>query len=339
MNFARKFAFGTFAILTIAVLTTAGATLLNGFFNCHLSLEGTEAPADVEGGFILVSLGVSCALLAFIFRERKAAMSSLRKWGEVMALLAFAVALPGAIIAVVVRRDAPYHNATAALEAKNAAYFRSLNLTELQNGQKFDILSESIRRDNAEIVRILLQRMEKVPTGVGTSPVLLAGYRANPEIIESLIRYHADFSARNITTEAGILHAIVSGVGDVSRKIASISAVLNAKIAFVDDINKWGTTPLMIASARGETAVMKALHRAGADVKKKDESAQTSLHHACEKSVIYDGVTEAGQLAAVKLLIQWGADAQQENRSHDNCLALAKRSRFETIVTYLTNRK
>ena len=67
-------------MIAFAVAVTGLATLLNGVFGCHIAIEGTEAPADVRGGIILLCLALTIllCLLPFVHARLSQLLSTYR---------------------------------------------------------------------------------------------------------------------------------------------------------------------------------------------------------------------------------------------------------------------
>ena len=88
----------------------------------------------------------------------------------------------------------------------------------------------------------------------------------------------------------------------------------------VNQVNKWGRTPLHEAARSGRSAGVQMLLAAGADVGAKDKKGLTPLHMAARLK----------NEGAVRLLLAAGADVGAKNKEGDTPLQYAMRSDFGT---------
>jgi ankyrin repeat protein len=106
---------------------------------------------------------------------------------------------------------------------------------------------------------------------------------------------------------------------DMSRIqiLIEMGADVNAK-----DKNKWGHTPLHIASRDNHIEIAKLLIERGADVKAKDNDGWTPLHWASLHN----------RIETAKLLIELGADLDAENNDGETPFDLAHFDEIKTLL-------
>ena len=134
------------------------------------------------------------------------------------------------------------------------------------------------------------------------TPLLAACFAGNCKCMHVLVRYGANFSARDARGASALHLAAISGSpGSVRcvREIVKVSkSLLNKKVkAQQDDLcefNNWtGCTPLMLAAMYARYAAARALLEAGADIKAKNREfvgradgksrrGKTALHYAID---------------------------------------------------------
>ncbi len=162
-------------------------------------------------------------------------------------------------------------------------------------------LMDAVRSDDRSAVEHLLSQglNPNERDSDGTSPLAWAVMRSNLEISSILLKAGAD---PNLTNELGI--------GPLALAIANGSVAMVTQLlvnrADPNVARENGETPLMTASRMGRTDIMKALLEHGAKVTAHDHKyLQTALMWA------------AGQPAAVRLLLEHGADIQARTKTWD----------------------
>ena len=110
--------------------------------------------------------------------------------------------------------------------------------------------------------------------------------------------------------------------GDMDAVIQLIQSGAN-----VSHINKYGYTPLILASLSGHLGIVKYLVDHGADVNHIDIALNNSLIFASEK----------GHLVIVKYLVDHGADVNHTNNLGFTALIYASQNAYLDIVRYLVS--
>lgn len=141
--------------------------------------------------------------------------------------------------------------------------------------------------------------------------------------------------------------------GEEKKVLAALDAGASIKVR-----NRFGETPLMLASERGNGKIVAALLKAGADVREKRKNGVTALMMAAERghvdaakeliraSAEVDAAAENGNTAllwaamrghydVVKLLTEKGADISRKNKNGYTAAELAGKWRRGKIVQYL----
>ncbi len=95
--------------------------------------------------------------------------------------------------------------------------------------------------------------------------------------------------------------------------------------ADVNVINKYGKTPLLMASRNGHTEVVKLLLQAKADVNAKDRIGSTALRNA----------SNSGHLDIVQVLLEKGADVNAKDKKGSTALIDASNQGHNDIVEAL----
>lgn len=141
----------------------------------------------------------------------------------------------------------------------------------------------------------------------GMTPLLLAAYKGNAEVVRALIDADARLEARTADGRTPLIYA--AGWGSAETVAALIEAG-----ARVDARADAGMTALMFAAApRPDVAVLSALIDAGADVNARNKWRQDPLMIAAR----------AGALDKVERLLASGADATSTDLNEETALSLA----------------
>ena len=96
----------------------------------------------------------------------------------------------------------------------------------------------------------------------GFTPLILAAYNGNPEMVDLLLENHADVHAVSRMGNA-LMAASFRGYTDIVAKLLRAGARVN-------DVNDAGGTALMYAALSGRTDVIRLLIRSGAQVNARD---------------------------------------------------------------------
>ncbi len=209
-----------------------------------------------------------------------------------------------------------------------------------------DVLDEAIRKNNAEVVDVLLKAgapTDKIYWGLvaqGDKKILDLLLRANARInasdengLEQLLEHKYD--------KESLVELIRPGKDDMNRTDAEgltslTRAVKKHKLDVVDvliqagaDVNatdkKHAETALMWACREGNSKSIKMLLAAKANVNLKDQMGRTALIWACE----------AEQQTAVELLLQAGADVTIADKNGITALQAAQERGYKELVTLL----
>jgi hypothetical protein len=332
----NKLLVGLGLVIAFAVAVTGLATLLNGVFGCHIAIEGTEAPADVRGGIILLCLALTIllCLLPFVHARLSQLLSTYRLL--ILPYLALTLGITGLPVYLQFNRGAPYADAHAALWRGDAAFFREAkNLQSLKSEERERLFAETIRHKRADIARLLAPTLNNLSGNPESPNAFLAAYTANAEILQLLIDHNADLSYREPLTGNGLLHQIVSGKGDTREQLQCLRLLHKRNMLDVNATGNFGTTPLMIAAERGNTAVVKQLIALGAAANQQDQSKSTALHKVCDKTIVYPDTSELPRLEVAQILLRAGADPGQKNAVGYDCVELAKAAGFRKLAASL----
>jgi len=150
--------------------------------------------------------------------------------------------------------------------------------------------------------------------------------------LQLLIDRNADLSYREPLTSNGFLHQIVSGKGDTREQLQCLRLLHKRNMLDVNATGNFGTTPLMIAAERGNTAVVKQLIAFGASANQQDRGKSTALHKVCDKTIVYPDTSELARLEVAKLLVKAGAEPGQRNAIGYDCHELAKAAGFSKLA-------
>lgn len=323
-------------VLSFAVAVTGLATVLNGLFGWHISLEGTEAPADAIAGTFLFCLAGSIAMVCVPFAHGRLRALLLKRKLLIAPYVLATIAITAAPLALAFKVESPYAEAHAALwRGENEVFTDGAKLEKIEEGDRQKLFAESIRHNRADIARLIAPTLLNL-TGERDSPnAFLAAYIGNAEILSLLIKRNADFSFRQPLTGTGIVHQIVSGKGSTANQVTCLRLLRRQGLFDANATGNFGTTPLMIAAERGNFEVVSLLLEYGAAVNQQDESKSTALHKACDKTIIYPDTSEAARIAVLKRLVKAGGIPSARNSSGDNCKSLAERAGFGRLADFV----
>jgi ankyrin repeat protein len=158
-------------------------------------------------------------------------------------------------------------------------------------------------------VRDLLEagaEVDEVDPENGATPLMFAAAGGHLEVMEMLLGYGADPSARSVHGAPPLSYAIMYEEHDAA-------ALLLAAGSGVNDSWFEGTTPLLAASHRGDVAMMGLFIDAGADLSARYASGVCALSAAAS----------SGNPDAVRLLLELGFDVETVNRRGSSALMFA----------------
>jgi RNA polymerase sigma factor (sigma-70 family) len=154
-----------------------------------------------------------------------------------------------------------------------------------------------------EVARILLE--------AGADPTARDGYGGTAARVAAYSRRGRSAVARFLVERTGeddiFLRAAIGDAEGVARMLDADPALLQATDPHLNPAMGRGATPLHIAAALEELAVMRLLLERGASVSSSGADGSTPLHHAAYH----------GRIRAVELLLQHGADPRARDAHHD----------------------
>ena len=126
------------------------------------------------------------------------------------------------------------------------------------------------------------------------------------EAVKAILEAGSDPNRMTRTGNTALRTAIMTGDGDCIAALLERGASVNMETA--------RGTPLVVACARGEPAIVQQLLDAGADLEKETRSATTPLIAAVRED----------RVSVVKLLLEKGADPERDSRDGMSAVALAE---------------
>jgi ankyrin repeat protein len=157
----------------------------------------------------------------------------------------------------------------------------------------------------------------------GQSPLMVAIWGENSDVIRTLIESGADVNAVDHYNRTPIMAAAHRGNRDLIRLLVKAGAEVNVA-------DRDGTTPLINLSIQGSDDAAKTLLKAGADTDLQDDNwERTALHWAAVK----------GNANLTAALLHQGADSCKEDVSGDTPLCLAHRYGHRDVAALLTSGK
>ncbi|MDQ1474682.1 MAG: uncharacterized protein QOJ99_6162 [Bryobacterales bacterium] len=143
-----------------------------------------------------------------------------------------------------------------------AILFALLRLPVLQAGEK-DVFEATRTNSVAEAKQLILDHTDiSKPGPDGFTPLILAAYNGNAEMVELLLENHADVHTGSRKGNA-LMAASFRGYTAIAEKLIKAGARVN-------DANVAGGTALMYAALSGRTDVIRLLIRSGAQAGPRD---------------------------------------------------------------------
>lgn len=197
-------------------------------------------------------------------------------------------------------------------------------------------------RDNLEAAALLLESGAKVDASndLGATPLWAASQNGSAPMVKKLLEAGANPNAALISGETALMVAARAGKSEVIGLLAAKGANANARGAR-------GQTALMWAAAQKHPAAVKALLASGADVHAKSavwsEMMAVPPHGYLpyNKQIPHGGNTallfaaRSGDLESAKLLLEAGANVNDEDAWGVSATALAAHSGFTELVEHL----
>jgi ankyrin repeat protein len=154
-------------------------------------------------------------------------------------------------------------------------------------------LMEASRRGktHSEIAAALIQAGAEINAQdpYGVTPLLFAAISGSPETIRMLLKSGADVKAKDVDGRTALIETLTTENDlppETIEELIQAGAEVNVRIY-------GGLTPLMIAAA-GNSRILKALIRAGADLNAEDDQGATALRWAKDSRENYKILKDAG---------------------------------------------
>ena len=163
-----------------------------------------------------------------------------------------------------------------------AAYYRNQEATDIIIRYKdgLDIFEAATVGDLKTVEKYLTKQPDQINSlsADGFTPLTLASYFGQLEIVKLLLKYHADpnIAANNQMHVAPLHSACAISNYEIADALIRAGADVNAK-------QQSGVTPLHSAAHNGQMKLAKLLIDNGADVNARSEAGQSPLDMAKEK--------------------------------------------------------
>jgi ankyrin repeat protein len=229
-------------------------------------------------------------------------------------------------------------------------YAKGATMNDVGNG---DALRTAVSNGYPSVIVLVIAHGAdpNVRTAIGNTPLLLAAPNGNPKVAAALLAHGAEVNAKNDLFNTALHLA-------AARDLTDFAAVLIKHGARVNAINRDGNTPLhQAARFTDQFKIMRLLLETRANPNIRNRDGMTPLHYVAvrgisdynEKAYIKSAAasgtrsgansddlqqlygyqfptemptSEAERIAAIKLLLQHGADPSIRNRNGDTALAL-----------------
>ena len=161
-------------------------------------------------------------------------------------------------------------------------------------------LVEAVRSGNVDRARLLLVAGADSNSrdGEGATMLMLASHACNLHMVLALIEAGAEVNASDERGWTPLMKAAYNP--ELNRGFADVVQALIDAAANVEMPISYGIRPLMLAAGYGETAVVEALLKAGADVMARNEGGLTALmmvkqkHYVDVINLLHEAERDAG---------------------------------------------
>ena len=275
-------------------------------------------------------------------------------WGAV----ALTLLILSAAVSAAAARDVPLVEAareadTGALRVLLEQESSDVNAPEVDGTTA---LHWAVHRDNLEAVDLLIRAGADVNAAnrYGVRPLSLASLNGNAAVVERLLQAGADPKTTLLRGETALMMAARAGTADAVRILLAYGANPNAR----EDYR--GQTALMYAAAENNVAAIRALAEGGADVHARSGDAN-SARATVERNAEIVGrkidaftirgsgggtasageftpfllAVRAGHLAAVRALLDAGANVEDSGLDGGSALVLAIQNRHYELAALL----
>ena len=213
----------------------------------------------------------------------------------------------------------------ARLRTLAAVLLAALTSALAQAGAWEETLNAAEANDTQAVAGLIARGMDpNTADQTGTTLLMIAARNGNEQLLELLLRMHANTLLRNMYGDSAISLAAISGqLGAVRRLVEygvplsgsgwtplqyaayagqrEIVVYLLSKGAAVNDKAPNGQTPLMLAAAQGHSEVVRVLVDGDADLDETDPDGRTALEIAVKND----------RAAAAEILRQAAADDEE----------------------------
>lgn len=227
------------------------------------------------------------------------------------------------------------------LAAGPLVFLATVDLNDFQN----PMLNASRDGDTAEIERLLANGLDpNTSDAFNNTPLSIAAHFGQTDAAKLLLNKGA-----NIDGIRGQMTPLQCAIYGGHHDTANVLLSNNADPDLTDD---YGMSALTIAAQKGDSKMVEALLKAGANIEHADNNGWRPLHSALRATAISD----ADRLATVNVLLKYGADPNASNpggferdSEHDSHIgyrttnpnvgntpvAIAKSNGFDEIITEL----
>lgn len=225
-------------------------------------------------------------------------------------------------------------------------------------GQPALLLAAS--RGYADIAAWLLERGAAVDIRGprNWTPLIAATYGGHTDLVELLLKHHADKTAVSADGLNALFYAIDYRYADIIDVLLAAGADANAATSpqFQD-----GHSPLMRAAMRNAAPIASQLMAGGAHVEQRDAQGRTALFYAAEYNALdvlavlqrarvdvkardsrgdtaLQAMAEKGPAAIARQLLAMGVDATADNKAGDTALIIAARAGNTDVAQLLAEK-
>lgn len=186
------------------------------------------------------------------------------------------------------------------------------------------ILSYLVEHGDAIVISFWLNWTDvdvNLKNKLGNTALMMAVQRGYEDVVNLLLKHHADIKAKNIKGQLPQHEAAIYGYVSIVKILLEAGA--DALARDVED-----KSPLHYAAMKGHADVVKMLIRTGVDVRKETRNGNSLLHLAAGE----------GHGAVVKVLLDAGADFKAKNKNGELPLHTAANARYHMEIRWSESR-